>query len=85
MTRYMHQYYLGAGPHTDQEPEGKHQPPGPSILIPDHICGPLDYQGPLGEGQTKPCQGAITSSDGVAEAHEEEEANPVEQECSQES
>ena len=71
---------LGAGPHADQEPECQHQPPQPGVLVPDQLGGALHDQGPLGEREAEPGEGPVPRGDRVAEAHQQQEADPVEEE-----
>jgi len=71
---------LEAGPDADEEPEAEDQPPEPGVLLVNQVCRSLDYEGPLCKRKAKAGKSSIPSSNGVAEAHEEEEANPVEEE-----
>ncbi len=42
----------------------------------------LDDDGPLGQGEPEPGQGAVPAGDRRAEAQKQQEADPVQQECS---
>ena len=41
----------------------------------------LHDEGPLGEGQAEAGQGSVAARHRVAEAHQQKETDPVEQEC----
>ena len=77
-------YELCAGADTDQEPKSQNHPPEPRVLVPDQLGGPLHDEGPLGEGEAEAGEGAVPGGDGVAEAHQQQEADPVEEEGGEE-
>ena len=75
---------LGAGPHADQEPKREDQPPQPGVLVPDQLGGALHDEGPLGQWEAEPGEGPVPRGDRVAEAHQQQEPNPIEEEGCQE-
>jgi len=75
---------LGAGPDTNEKSKSQDQPPEPSILVPHQLGGSLHDQGPLGEREAEAREGPVPGCDGVAETHEEQEADPVEEKSCEE-
>jgi len=71
---------LNAGPGANEKPESQNKPPEPGILRAHQVGRSFHNEGPLGQGQSKSCQRSIPCSDCVTKAHEEEEADPVEEE-----
>lgn len=45
------------------------------------LGGMFDDQRPLGEGQTEACKGSVATRHRVTKAHQQQETDPVEQEC----
>ena len=66
---------LHHGADADEEAKGEHQPPQPGVLVPDDVGAALHDERPLGEGEAEARQGAVPRRDGVAEAHQQHEAN----------
>lgn len=76
---------LEDGADADKKSETEDKPPQPSILFMNQIRRSLHYKRPLGQRESKTRESPISGSDSVTEAHEEKEADPVEEEGGDES
>lgn len=76
---------LDEGPDADEESKGHDEPPKPRVFVRGEIGRVLHDQGPLGQREAESAERTVTGRDGVTEAGQHQESDPVEQERYQES
>ena len=69
--------HLSASSHADEKSKSQDEPPEPGVLISDQLGRTFDDQSPLGEREAEASEGPIPRGNGVTEAHQQQEADPV--------